>query len=453
LEKFDVVVAGAGTGGCLAAKTAAKAGLRVCLIDAKNKSDIGRKICGDAIGKHHFDSLGLREPVADELERVMEGIEVYSPDEQTSYGVKGEQLYGYLLNRHRFGQRLVEEAVDAGAVLYDATQVLEPVIEKAFVCGLSTKNLKTGEKNVLRSSLVVEATGFFAAIRKKLKPEIGIDTRVANEDVEACYREIRRLKQPLDDPSLCQIYITQKTTPGGYYWIFPEGGSKVNVGLGVAMTEEFPNPREQLYKHVLSQPQFENSSIIDKGAWYVPTRRPLDSMVGNGVIVVGDAACQVNPIHGGGIGPSMIAGSLAGKTASKALEKGDVSHEGLWNYNVEYVRNYGAKQAGLEIFRILLQNMDDEELNYGMHNKLLTEEDVLKASLGGDIHFTISEKMKRAVRGLKKLNVLRKLKSAVDSMNEVKAWYRNYPASSNSFGEWKAKTQEIFEKTITKLKN
>ena len=451
MEKFDVIVAGAGTGGCLAAKTAAKAGLKTCLVDVKNKKDIGKKICGDAIGKHHFDNLGLKEPAADELERVMEGIEVYSPDKQTSYVVKGEQLYGYILNRHSFGQRLVKEAVDAGAVLYDKTQVLDPIIEQEFVCGVTTKNLKTGEKNVLRSSFVVEATGFFAAVRKKLNPEIGIDAKVDNKDVEACYREIRQLKQPLVDPTLCQIYIAQATTPGGYYWIFPEGGSKVNVGLGVAMTENFPNPKKQLYKHVLPQPMFEGSSIVDKGAWYVPTRRPLDSMVGNGVIIVGDAACQVNPIHGGGMGPSMIGGTLAGKTAAEALEKGDVGREGLWGYNVGYIRDYGAKQAGLEIFRILLQNMDDKELNYGMQYKLLTEEDVLRASLGEDVHVAVSEKVRRAFRGLKKLNVLRKLKSAANSMNEIKAWYRGYPALPSGFEEWRVGAEEIFDRAVSKL--
>ena len=451
MEKFDVIVAGAGTGGCLAAKTAANAGLKACLVDVKNEEDIGKKICGDAIGKHHFDNLDLKEPAGDEIERVMEGVEIYSPDKQTSYVVKGETLYGYILNRHRFGQRLLKEAVDAGAILYDTTQILEPLIEQGFVYGVSTKNLKTGEKNVLRSSLVVEATGFFAAIRKKLKPEIRIDTQVNNKDVEACYREIRQLKQPLDEPTLCQIYITQAATPGGYYWIFPEGGNKANVGLGVAMTSRFPNPKEQFYKHIISQPLFDNSLIIDKGAWYVPTRRPLDNMVGNGIIIIGDAACQVNPIHGGGMGPSMIGGALAGKTAAKALEKDDLSREGLWDYNVEYIRDYGAKQAGLEIFRILLQKMDDEELNFGMHNRLLTEEDVLKASLGGDVYFTISEKMGRALRGLKKRTVLRKLKSAADSINEIKAWYRNYPTSPNDFEKWKTRTKEIFKKAIIKL--
>jgi geranylgeranyl reductase family protein len=450
LKKFDVIVAGAGSGGCLAARTAAKAGLKVCMIDAKSREDIGKKICGDAIGKHHFDDLDLKIPTGDELERVMEGVKIFSPDKQTSYVVKGENMYGYILNRHRFGQRLVKEAIDAGAVLYDSTQVLEPTIDRGFVSGVHTKS-PVGERNVLRSSLVVEATGFFAALRKKLKPEMGIELQVDNRDVEACYREIRLLKQQLDESSLCQIYLTQAITPGGYYWIFPEGGNKVNVGLGVAMTGKFPHPKEQLYKHILSQSLFKDSSIIDKGSWYVPTRRPLDSMVGNGIIIVGDAACQVNPIHGGGMGPSMIGGKLAGETATEALEEGNVSREELWNYNVQFIRDYGAKQAGLEMLRVLLQHLDDADLNYGMQYKLLTEEDVLKASLGQDAHFTITEKAKRTFRGIKKLSVLRKLRNAAKSMKEIKEGYHNYPTSPKDFETWKADAEKRFREAFLKL--
>ena len=41
MKRFDVIVVGAGTGGCVAAKTVAEAGLEVCLIDRKGKEDIG----------------------------------------------------------------------------------------------------------------------------------------------------------------------------------------------------------------------------------------------------------------------------------------------------------------------------------------------------------------------------------------------------------------------------
>jgi digeranylgeranylglycerophospholipid reductase len=452
LEKYDVVVAGAGTGGCLAAKTAAEAGLNVCLVDIKQRDDIGKKICGDAVGKHHFDNLQLKEPASDELERVMEGVKVYSPNKQTSYVIRGEKLYGFILNRHRFGQRLVHEAVEAGAVLHDTTQVLEPIIEHGFVQGVLTQN-SAGHKGILQAPLVVEATGFSAVIRKRLPPEIGITDHVEKQDVEACYREIRRLKRPLDDADLCRIYLTQATTPGGYYWIFPEGDNKVNVGLGVAMTGRFPNPKNQLYQHVVSQPMFQDSTVIDQGAWCVPTRRPLDSMVGNGLLVVGDAACQVNPIHGGGIGPSMIGGTLAGQTAVESLEHDDVSRARMWRYNVDYIRDYGAKQAGLEVFRILLQHLDDDDLNYGMHYRLLTEEDVLRASLGAETRFTITEKAKRAFRGIRKLSVLRKFRRASKSIEEIKQWYQNYPTALEDFDRWRTGARKIFAHAAAQLES
>jgi len=35
LNKYDAIVVGAGTAGCLAAKTMAEAGLKVCLTDRK----------------------------------------------------------------------------------------------------------------------------------------------------------------------------------------------------------------------------------------------------------------------------------------------------------------------------------------------------------------------------------------------------------------------------------
>ncbi|MEM2352136.1 MAG: FAD-dependent oxidoreductase, partial [Thermoproteota archaeon] len=75
MYRFDVIVVGAGTAGCMAAWTAAKAGLSVCLIDYKDYDSIGDKVCGDAIGKHHFDNFGLAYPRGDELERTIEEVE------------------------------------------------------------------------------------------------------------------------------------------------------------------------------------------------------------------------------------------------------------------------------------------------------------------------------------------------------------------------------------------
>jgi digeranylgeranylglycerophospholipid reductase len=451
LEKFDVIVVGAGTGGCLAAKTTAEAGLKVCLIERKKREEIGEKICGDAMGEHHLKNLGLEKPQGGELEKRIEGIRIYSPDLETVFTIAHEDFVGYLLNRRLFGQWLLKNALDEGAILLDSTQCLEPMIAKGFVTGVSVKNLKTGKNIQLRGKVVLDASGFLAVIRRKLPKQMGIENEVANEDVEACYREIRQLRQEAENTKYCEIYFNQNVTPGGYAWIFPKSGAKVNAGLGICMRGKFPNPKNQFYKHILTKPMFEGSLLLNGGAWYDPTRKPLDNMVGNGIAIIGDAACLVNPIHGGGIGPSMLSGYLAGKTIIEALEKGDVSQKSLWPYNRKYMEMYGTKQAGLDVFRMLLLTSRDVDLSYGMKCRLLTEEDVLKAGLGEDFRLNITETAKRVFRGLKRIRFLNKLRLTANLIKQVQAHYRNYPETPENFEGWRIKTEALFKEAKSKV--
>ena len=452
MKKFDVIVVGAGTGGCMTAKNVAKAGLEVCLIDRKKRDEIGEKVCGDAVGKHHFDTLGLAPPKDEELSSRIEGIKIYSPDLETVFTVKSERLYGFILNRRVFGQRLLNDAIGAGAFLLESTIAIQPLVKEGFVAGIEAKDMKNEKTMRLESKVVVDASGFTAILRKSLPSEIGIDLNVKNEDVEACYREIRRLKGQDSDSNYCEIYLDQTLTPSGYHWVFPEGKNMVNVGLGVAMVKGFPNPKNQFYQKILPKPLFKNSTLIKGGSWYVPTRRPLDCMTGNGIVLVGDSACQVNPIHGGGIGPSMMGGSLAGKTIAKAIENDDVGREGLWRYNVDYMRAYGAKQAGLDVFRMfLLKSVGNEEINHGMKYRLLTEDDLFRASVGEDLHLNIGEKTRRVFRGLGKLSMLRRLRDTADLLRKLKAAYLTYPASPVGFEEWRKKTEAIMKEADKRL--
>jgi len=450
MEKFDVLVVGAGTAGCLAAKTAAEQGLKVCIVESKKRAEIGVKVCGDALGEHHLNTLGLEKPQGGELEKRIEGVQIVSPDKNTVFTIADKDFVGYILNRRLFGQWLLKKATDEGASLMDSTQFLEPVMEKGFVTGAKVRS-PTGKTVELKSKVVVDASGFLAVVRHKLPPEMNIDREIENDDVEACYREIRQLKQENENTKYCEIYLNNKVTPGGYTWIFPKGGAKVNVGLGVVMHGKFPNPKKQFYEHIMPRPQFESSLLLNAGAWWDPTRRPLDNMVGNGVVLVGDAASLVNPIHGGGIGPSMLSGFQAGKTIAKALEKGEPTQKALWSYNNLYMESYGKKQASLDFFRMLLIASSDADLNYGMNCKLITEDDVLKAAMGDEFHLNITETAKRIFRGRKRMGFLKKLRLTVKMMREVRAHYEAYPTSPENFEAWRSQTVKLVEQGKEKL--
>jgi len=452
LKKFDIIVVGAGTGGCMAAKTTAKAGLKVCLVDRKRAEDIGDKVCGDAIGSHHFDILGLDYPTGDEFEHKIVGAKIYSPDGKVVFHVEMEDFRGFIVNRRLFGQRLLKDAVDAGSTLFDSVQVTKPIIKNGFVTGVSVRAPKTGEKNTLYGDVVVDASGYSAVLRRNLPLEMGVDAEIEEEDVVICYREIRRLKKEVTEPDFGELYVSRTIAPGGYAWVFPESHGKVNVGLGVAMVKGFPNPKKLLYDHILSRPQFEESTRVTGGGGHDPTRRPLDCMTGNGILIVGDAACQVNPIHGGGIGPSMRGGAFGGETIIEALERGDASREALWPYNVKYMRSYGAKQAGLDVFRMFLQGSSDEDLSYGMKYRVVTEDDILKASMAGEVRLNITEATRRVFRALGKLGFLKRLRDMAKLVKEAKALYQQYPASAQGFKEWQGNAQDLIRKAELKFK-
>ena len=452
MQKYDAIVVGSGTAGCLAAKTIAESGLTVCIVEKKKREEIGEKICGDALGEHHLKFLGLEKPTGGELETRIDGIKIYSPDENTVFTIADKDFVGYLLNRRLFGQWLLNKATAKGAVLEDNMNFREPIIEKGAVTGVVAKNMKTGAIVQFKSKVVVDASGFFGVVRHQLPVEMGIDREIDNEDVEACYREIRQLKQETENTRFCEIYLNQKASPGGYVWIFPKGGARVNVGIGTCMRKTgYPNPKEQLYSTTFSKPIFDGSLVLTGGAWFDPVRRPLDNMVSNGVMLVGDAASLVNPIHGGGIGPSMLSGYFAGQQIVEALGKGEPTKEALWGYNKKYIDTYGKKQGTLDIFKMFLLSCSDEDLNYGMNQKLMTEDDVLKAGMGDNFHLNITDTAKRVFRGIRRVGFLNRLRLTVTMMRGLSAHYNTYPTSPVGFEAWRDQTVDLIAQAKKKL--
>lgn len=442
MEKQDILIVGAGTAGCTTAAEAAKKGLRVCMIDMKPSELIGQKVCGDAIGKHHFDRLSIPYPSGEEFETRMTGMRIFSPDCETAFTIQGEGVTGFMVNRYRFGQRLLKQALDAGANLLDQTRAVAPLIQDGSVAGVETEQTNSEGKRKIAASITIDASGYLGSIRSRLPNEFRIESTINNMDLMVAYREVRADVSWGSD--LGEIYLTQELVPGGYYWIFDKGDGRVNVGLGVQMTGTHPNPKEQLYRHVLSQALFKESKLEQGGGGVVPTRRPMDSLVSNGVMLVGDAACLVNPIHGGGIGPSMLSGKLAAETAVEALEKRDVRREALWQYNIKYMQSYGAKQASLDIFRLLLQSISDNDLNFGMKNGLVKEEDVLRASLTGDLQLGIRDKAERTLKAAGRPGLLMRLEKTAGKMREIKALHQDYP-SPKGFENWKRKVDSVYE--------
>ncbi|MHA2393512.1 MAG: geranylgeranyl reductase family protein, partial [Promethearchaeota archaeon] len=427
---------------------AAKKGLNVCLIDRKARDEIGNKICGDAVGNEIFGMLNINHPKNEELSCHIKGVKLYSPNLKKCLTLIDPKQAGYIVNRLEFGQRLLNEAIDVGVKQFlDRTMVLDLKYKDDFVAGIKVK-LKSGEKIDLNANLVIDASGFYSPLRKAINSSM-IEKNISKEDSILCYREIVEFSpndQEVQDPEYITIVLDQEKAPGGYIWYFPKNESSVNIGLGAFM--DFKGKVKEFYQKNVFQDYIKTSKfkIISSGGGVVPVRRPLWSCADNGIMLIGDSACQVNPLHGGGIDPSMRAGYFAANAAVEAIEKENYSINELWEYNYNVMTSFGAEFAALDLLRIVLQNLSNDDLNFGLERDLLSGEEILEISSKGGLNLSLINMAVKAFKGISRPNLLLDLNYLRIKMNEISRHYKNFPKELDQFPDWKEKSIGIYKK-------
>jgi flavin-dependent dehydrogenase len=253
-------------------------------------------------------------------------------------------------------------------------------------------------------------------------------------------------------------------------WVFPKGQKKVNIGLGVShsglvrrnrrfglndnlqsLIDKYlaDNPVIKSYR----QPSDDADTGNTKGNWQVPVRRHNDCMVANGFAVVGDSAWMPRPIDAGGISPSIYGGIILGEVVAEALEAGDTSEAGLWEYNVEYMNTHGYPMASFEVLRRYLQTVTNDQINYGM-KYFLSEEDVNAISERKHPEFNQARFMNPAMwfRVLGQLSLARGLRYTVKKSAALVEINLSYPESPKGFPEWHKRLGRELSDTVEKFK-
>ncbi|OPX28437.1 MAG: hypothetical protein B1H06_03300, partial [Candidatus Cloacimonas sp. 4484_143] len=134
------------------------------------------------------------------------------------------------------------------------------------------------------------------------------------------------------------------------------------VGIGIAghLSHE-KGPKEYLDEFVAKR--FPDATITYTMYGGVPTAATLKEIVKDNIMLVGDAARQVNPITGGGIVQGMIAGSIAGKVAAEAVKKGKFDAKFLKKYRKEWDKTLGNTQKVMHNMKEKFLFMTDERFN------------------------------------------------------------------------------------------
>jgi len=449
---YDVVIVGLGPAGASLAYKLRNSGLRIAGIDLVGEDMIWGKPCGDAIGKHHIVENNMPEPTGEALANNVEGIYVYSPSEKIRLSIPGE---GYMINRNAYGRMLLNEASKKGVDVFLETYVNKLLIEDGVITGVGAKKLKNGEEIIFKAKVVVDATGTSAVLRRKTPKEWPTHELLKPVDMNVAYRRIVELGVEIEDPSWLRIYVNMDIAPGGYWWLFPKSSTIANIGLGVQGGRGYKHPRIIYDEILMKRPDVGSQKRVfsDAGA-AVPTRRPANTLAWDNFIGIGDNGFTVNPVHGGGMGYAMTAASHAAQAIVEAFEVNDFSRYGpLWKTNLLYMRGLGAKQAGLDIFRIYLQELDNDTIEFALERGIFDASKAYYTSSEGEIDESVKDLLRKVFDLLAggRLGMLRQLITVSDYMKKVKALYKEYPENPDDLGKWVERVEALYKEYKQKL--
>lgn len=355
----DVIVVGAGPAGAAAAFHLARCGIGVLLLDAA--SFPRDKVCGDFVGPvalRELADLGVtRRPELQRANKVI-GASLHLDGERmvTRHlpDAPGLPAFGRVIPRADLDHWIVDAAVGAGADLVERTKIagIEIGPGSATVIGASE-----GSPVRLRARVVIAADGSNSKLARLLdrRGDRRGDARtpIAKKDrivaVRAYYTDVRG---PGDR---CDMYFSHGSFPG-YYWLFPTSATTANVGLGMVMETTPPTDghlRTMLLDVVERDPALRErlgDATIDGRVlgWPLSTFNHRQRIVGDGLLLAGDAAGLINPLNGEGIQYALLSGRWAATAVVEALRTsgaGTVPAVALEPYSRHVVRELRPEMA------------------------------------------------------------------------------------------------------------
>lgn len=391
--KYDVVVVGAGIAGPIVARNVAKAGFSVLLID--KKSAIGTpKQCAEGISKTVFEKYDIPYDRRF-INREIYGAKLYSPSGY-ELELRYKEVSGVILERKVFDKMLAYYAAKAGADVLARTEAMDVIRKDGKIEGIKAKH--EDEPVEIYADIIVAADGVESMVARWA----GINTYTPPHEFDSSY-EYEMLIEGFD-PDIIHLWFGNEIAPRGYVWVFPKDEDRANVGIGI--NSDNPQTAKYYLNKWLKENNIPAKKLLEVNVGVVPVGGFVKELAKDNVVVVGDAARQVNPMHGGGMAEAMEAGTIAARWIVKALEEENL--ELLKNYTTEWWETDGKRLERVLKVRRVTEKLTDEDLD--LFIQLLSGADAEKIA-GGDYVEIIKALLKhpKVLMSKRRLSLLKEL--------------------------------------------
>ncbi len=322
---WDVVVAGAGPAGSIAAWRLAAAGHRVLAIE---KELFPRdKVCGDILLPDALRALERMDLLGEVQQSAFRPrvVSIFSPSRHT-FDVPG---WFYTIKRLHLDAMLARRAADCGAVVcHGRVEGIDVAPDGMIGCSVS------GADRPQRARIALIATGANVDLLQKLGMVI---RRRASGVAARCY-----VRSSIGLDRL--IFAYDRSTVPGYAWIFPLGGGQYNLGCGVLYrgdSVEKVNLQKTLERFIAGFPLAQD--LMREGELISPLKGALVRCGLKGVyfsndcnlLAIGETIGATYPFTGEGIGKALETGELAADVIHEALQSPGVLQLGRFQTRVE----------------------------------------------------------------------------------------------------------------------
>lgn len=320
MEQFDIVIVGAGLAGLQCARLLGKAGLRVLLVDHKQKLTQSVHTTGIFVRRtlEDFDipddclGPGVRHVTLHSPAR--RSLELSSAHDEFRIGRMG-QLY----------QRFLDQALRNGVEWMPATRYADhSLLKNEIVVRLDAKR----SSRWVKARYIVGADGANSRIGRQLQLDSNSEWIVGVEDVFAGV--------PLQGPPRLHCFLDRKLAPGYLAWIANDG-EEAHIGVGGYGGMFDPTAALDRFRKSLDQIiDLSSSTWIERRGGRIPVGGVLRNIANRHGLLVGDAAGAVSPLTAGGLDPCMRLSTLAARVITNYLATNDPS--ALTDYSGELFR-------------------------------------------------------------------------------------------------------------------
>ena len=349
MEKWDVVIAGAGPAGAHCARfLRMNSDLSVLLLDRTKRLGCPKKSTA-GVPAQTMERFGLPSKLAQQdIRRLI----FESPDETAEIPIEAK-----VLDFSKLKKFLLEDAKAGGAKVMIGEEATEPILDGKSIVGVRVSRISGDEE--FRAKIVIDATGPGGVLAKSL----GLVRPAKKHHWIGMEHEMDRLSLGFND-AMC-IRFDNRYAPGGYSWIFSTGKDTAKVGNCWSLGQQAGgcSLKSHLEKWIASDHRLRSGIRLEThgGDAYLDCPHGLS---GGGFMTIGDAARTINPLFGEGIRQAMFSAELAGKVVIDSLNSGETGARRLKEYDLLWKRTIWSRSS--RICRFIakrLYSLSNEQFN------------------------------------------------------------------------------------------